>query len=242
MKAHCSNPSRKIGRCARVAGAAVQVKRRPAMALAVTVFGLLLGACSSSLEMKVESAVPAPLISQLPIHVGVHYPDGFNEYVFEQDNEDRGLWRIETGPAQVAMFQRILPAMCARIEEVSRMPVAQSAAVDAVLMPSLEHMELALPEETPFDFYEAWVRYKMHLLDRDGNPIAEWTVTGYGKVTDRDMFSSREDSLNAAINAALRDAGGQFALGFRQQQAVRNWLCNNTAASESAICRKAPAI
>ena len=216
------------------------MKERLAMALSAAGFAVLLGACSSSLEMEVQSEVPAPLISQLPIHVGIHYPDGFDEYVFEQDSEERGRWRIETGQAQVTMFQRILPAMCARIDEVSRMPVAESAEIDAVLMPSLAHMELALPEETPFDFYEAWVRYKMHLLDRDGKPIAEWTVTGYGKVTDRDMFSSREDSLNAAINAALRDAGGQFALGFRQQQAVRIWLCNDTAASESAICSKSP--
>ena len=240
MKARHTNPPGKIGRCARIAGAALRMQARHTMAVVAAGLGLLLAGCSSSLEMEVQSEVPAPLISQLPIHVGVHYPDGFDEYVFEQDSEDRGGWRIQTGQAQVAMFQRILPAMCARIDEVSRMPVAESAEIDAVLMPSLAHMELALPEETPFDFYEAWVRYKMHLLDRDGTPIAEWTVTGYGKVTDRDMFSSREASLNAAIDAALRDAGGQFALGFRQQQAVRNWLCNDTAASKSAICSKSP--
>lgn len=205
-----------------------------------TGFGLLLGACASSLEMNVQSEVPVPLVSQLPIHVGIHYPDGFNEYVFEQDSEDRGLWRIETGPAQMAIFQRILPAMCARIEQVSRIPVADDIDIDAVLRPTLEHMELALPEETPFDFYEARVRYKMHLLDRNGGLIAKWPVTGYGKVTSRNGLSSRKQSINAAIQAALRDAGAQFALGFARQQAVRTWLCDNPAMSQSPICRSPP--
>jgi len=209
---------------------------RSALVLVVAVFGLVLGACSSSLEMQIQSEVPRPAISQLPIHVGVYYPESLSQHVFEQDSEDRDLWRIETGQAQMAMFRRILPAMCSRIQEVSEVPVPEDAAIDAVLSPTIESMQLALPEETPFDFYEAWVRYKMRLLDPDGDLIAEWSVIGYGKFGDHGMFSSRAENLNAAINDALRDAGAQFALGFSDQRAVREWLCEK-AATGSAICQ-----
>jgi len=209
---------------------------RSARALVAAGFGLLLGACGSSLEMQVQSEVPRPAIDQLPIHVGVYYPESLSQHVFEQDSEDRDLWRIETGQAQMAMFRRILPAMCSGIQEVSELPVPEDVAVDAVLSPSLESMQLALPEETPFEFYEAWVRYKMRLLDTDGSLIAEWLVIGYGKVNGQGMFSSRAENLNAAINAALRDAGGQFALGFSDQRAVRDWLCDK-AATESPMCQ-----
>jgi len=203
-------------------------------------FGLLLAACSSSLEMQVQSEVPRPAISQLPIHVGVYYPESLSQHVFEQNSEDRGLWRIETGQAQMTMFRRILPAMCSGIQEVSAIPVPGDIAIDAVVSPTLESMQLALPEETPFDFYEAWVRYKMRLLNPDGSLIAEWSVIGYGKVSGQGMFPSREENLNAALNAALRDAGGQFALGFSEQRAVRDWLCEK-AAPESNICQSAVA-
>jgi len=227
-----------VRRCAQ---ATVRRYGRSPLAFLTAGVCLLLAACGNSLEMQVQSSVPEPALSPLPISLGVYYTDSLRQHAFEEDSEDRGEWRIETGQAQMAMFQQVLPAMCKELHTVSEIPVSQEKAVDAVLAPKLENMQLALPEETQFDFYEAWVRYKVRLLDSDGSLIAEWPVTGYGKVTAEGMFSSREKNLNAAINAALRDAGGQLALGFGEKQVVQEWLCNKVLV-ESEQCQGSLAV
>lgn len=221
-------------------GIPVRASRRFTVALVVAGLALLVGACSSTLQMQVRSEVPEPVVDRLPIHIAVFYPDELRRHTFVENSEDRGEWRIETGPAQVAMFEKILPAVYSHTQQVSQLRVPDDMAVDAILSPTLERMELALPEETQFEFYEAWLRYKMRLLDRRGKLIAEWKVTGYGKVNSAGALSSREQNLNAAINAALRDAGGQLALGFQQQEAVRDWLCQTETMTENNLCNLPP--
>jgi len=196
----------------------------------------LAAACGPSVEMKVQSQVPEPALSPLPIALGVYYPDSLRQHAFEEDSEDRGEWRIQTGQAQLAMFRRILPSLSQELRTVSNLPPKKGSELDAVLSPKLANMQLALPEETQFDFYEAWVRYKVRLFDPGGDLIGAWRVTGYGKVAKGGIFDSQEESLNAAINAALRDAGGQLALGFEDEKVVRQWLCRKKALAETDVC------
>ena len=182
---------------------------------------LFLTACQQSMSLKVDSEIPSPVVSRMPVKMGVVYSDELRNYIYEEDSEDRPEWKIDSGASHLALFQQILTSMFEEATEVTTTDT--DAGVDAVLLPSVAEMQFALPAETKTDFYEAWVKYNMELYDRDGNTIANWSVTGYGK-SSTEFMKSRDKGLNAAVNQALRDAGARFALGFPKIADVGAWL------------------
>ena len=182
---------------------------------------LILAACEQSVSLKVDTEIPTPVIARMPVKMGVFYRDELRNYVYEEDSEERPNWKIESGSSHVALFEQILSSMFDETKEVSG--TTADATVDAVLAPGVAEMQFALPAETKTDFYEAWVKYNMALYDRAGSPIANWSVTGYGK-SSTEFMKSRDKGLNAAVNQALRDAGAKFALGFPKVAAVSAWL------------------
>ena len=184
--------------------------------------------CSQSLALKVESEVPMPLISKIPINMGVYYDENFRNYTYRENTPDRENWSIESGSSQIALFNQILPSMFREVIEIDSMPAAGTVAgVKAVLVPSIEEMQFSLPQETRLDMYEAWIKYKIRLLDTNGNLISEWPLTAYGK-TETAFMKNREQGLNGAMELALRDAGAKLALGFPEIVEVKDWLATHT--------------
>ena len=189
---------------------------------------LILTACEQSMSLKVESEIPIPVIDRMPVKMGVFFQDVLRNYVTEENSDERPNWKIESGSSHVALFEQILSAMFEEIKEVAG--TSADSTVDAVLAPNIAEMQFALPAETKTDFYEAWVKYNMELFNRDGSPIANWSVTGYGK-SSTEFMKSRDKGLNAAVNQALRDAGAKFALGFSRVEEINAWLEQKTAVS-----------
>jgi len=184
--------------------------------------------CSQSLALKVESEVPMPLISKIPINMGVYYDENFRNYTYRENTPDRENWSIESGSSQIALFNQILPSMFREVIEIDSMPAAGTVTgVKAVLVPSIEEMQFSLPQETRLDMYEAWIKYKIRLLDTNGNLISEWPLTAYGK-TETAFMKNREQGLNGAMELALRDAGAKLALGFPEIVEVKDWLATHT--------------
>ena len=191
---------------------------------------LLLSACEQSLTLQTKSDVPAPLVTQLPLHIGVYYKDEFRNYTYTENSEDRQNWSIASGTSQVALFDQVLPSMFVDISHVK--DLAGGDDMDAVLVPQVEEMQFALPHETKSTFYEAWIKYKIGLYDERGRLIAEWPLTGYGKSSTA-FLKSRDQGMLAAVNAAFRDIGAKLSLGFVRVNAVRQWL-----AGKPEICRR----
>ena len=192
---------------------------------------LALAACEQSVSLKVDTEIPTPVISRMPVKMGVFYSDELRNYIFEENSEDRPNWKIESGSSHVALFDQIVSSMFVETKEVAG--TTADTMLDAVLSPSVAEMQFALPEETKTDFYEAWVKYNMELYNRDGSRIAGWSVTGYGK-SSTEFMKSRDKGLNAAVNQALRDAGAKFALGFHRVEDVGAWLEQFDASADDA--------
>ena len=194
--------------------------------LIITVcLALALAACEQSMSLKVDSEIPTPLVATIPVTMGVFYNDGLRNFMYEENSDDRPNWKIESGESHIALFEQILPSMFQEVKEVGG--ITADATVDAVISPKVAEMQFALPAETSTDFYEAWIKYNMELYDRDGEPLASWSVTGYGK-SSTEFMKSRDKGLNAAVNQALRDAGAKFALGFPKVAEVGAWLEQQT--------------
>ena len=95
--------------------------------------------------------------------------------------------------------------------------------VDAVLIPKVEELQYAIPAHTNVKVYEIWMRYRFDMVTTQGEEIASWTMTSYGK-TPTAFMQSDEAAVNLAAVVALRDAGANFATNFTRIPAVREWL------------------
>jgi len=187
----------------------------------------LVSGCNESLALKVNSEVPMPLISQIPISMGVYYDDNFRNYTYRENTPDRQNWAIDSGASLVKLFNQILPSMFKTVVNITTMPLTgDNTGVKAVLVPAVEEMQFSLPGETRLEIYEVWIKYKIRLLQPDGTVITEWPLTAYGK-TETGFLKNREKGLNDAMEMALRDAGAKLAIGFPEVGEVKAWLAAN---------------
>lgn len=206
--------------------------RREFFCLPLWLLLTLTGACSSGINLQVDGQLPTPVSSQLPLSMGVHYNDNFRNNIFKENTEARQNWTIDYRVTRQQLFDQILPSMfrtVTLVEEPDAPPT--DPVLDAILEPDVLETQVALPQETHSDMYEAWVKYGMKLYLPDGQLISDWQITGYGKAPTS-MFTSRQDGLNNAITIALRDLGAKLVLEFRNAPGVRDWLSGKINCAE----------
>ena len=185
----------------------------------------LLVACGVS-NVTISGSYPTPNVEKLPVKIAVYYDEALTEYSYveytETGNEE---FDIRSGQSHMDLFDAILPAMFEQVVRVDSMEEAQSSEVDAVFAPAIEEFQLALPYKTKLDVYEVWIKYNMRLMSTDGEYIADWVATSYGK-TPTETFRSSEAAINEAAFIALRDLASTFTLNFRDVPEVSDWLAS----------------
>lgn len=182
-----------------------------------------LASCGVS-NVVIQGSFPTPNINKLPVSVAVYYDDALREFSYMEYSETgREEFNIESGLSHIALFNAVLPAMFDRVVFIDSMEQALAQGVDAVFAPAIEEFQLALPAKTKLDVYEVWIKYNMRLLTAEGDYIADWVLTSYGK-TPTETFRSTEAAINDAAVVALRDLASSFSLSFSQVPEVRDWL------------------
>ncbi|NKB34594.1 MAG: hypothetical protein GKR91_15990 [Pseudomonadales bacterium] len=185
----------------------------------------LLSACGAS-NVVIQGNFPTPNINKIPLSVAVYYDESLREFAYMEYSETgREEINIESGLSHMQLFDAVLPAMFDQVIPVTSLEDAASRNVDAVFAPAIEEFQLALPAKTKLDVYEVWIKYNMRLLTSEGDYIADWVLTSYGK-TPTETFRSVEDGINEAAVVALRDLASSFSLSFAQVPEVRDWLSN----------------
>ena len=123
------------------------------------------------------------------------------------------------------MWDKLLGGMFTDVVHMKGKPgVGQmNQVVDAVLIPHVAELQYAIPAHTNVKVYEIWMRYRFEMVTPSGEPIAEWTMTSYGK-TPTAFMQSDEGAVNLAAVMALRDAGANFASNFTRVPEVQAWL------------------
>jgi len=175
----------------------------------------------------VRGQFPPPLIEPLPITLGVWMDSDFtNHEIFDEaKSRKESSWVVNTGEAQVQMWHTLLAGMFRKVVHLDSAPGPGSTntSVDAVLIPHVVELQYAIPSQTQVKVYEIWMRYRFELVRTDGAPIAEWTMSSYGK-TPTALLQTNQEAVNLAAVMALRDAGAHFATTFTKQPAVLAWL------------------
>lgn len=199
----------------------IAVARKPLLLVSL----LLLSACAAQ-TIDIEGSFPAPLVRKLPLTVGVYYDEAFTNHSFIEINDNTGddQYIINSGSSQVELFNTMLPAVFEQVVELDSIENAASFSnLDAVFVPAIEEFQVGLPQKTRLNVYEIWVKYNMRLAKANGDYIADWVMTAYGK-SPEETFQSVDAGVNDAANVALRDLAASFTLGFRNIPEVNEWL------------------
>ena len=204
--------------------------------LALGLAALLLAGCGVH-EVVVQGEFPEPVMNKLPLTLGIWYGDDFRNHEFFDEAKTRteSEWLVKTGEAQVQMWDTLLNGMFVTVVAMKARPEpsAMNQVVDAVLIPHVDELQYAIPAHTNVKVYEIWMRYRYELVTTSGEPIADWTMTSYGK-TPTAFLQSDEAAVNLAAVVALRDAGANFASNFTRVPAVRDWLAQKWGEPEEA--------
>ena len=201
----------------------VVINKNMCFGMAVLLVALSLSGCGFS-NVVIEGSFPTPNINKIPVTVAVYYDDairGFSYLEYSETGQEE--FNIESGRSHMELFNAVLPAMFDRVIVVDNLEDARAEGVDAVFAPAIEEFQLALPAKTKLDVYEVWIKYNMRLLTAEGDYIADWILTSYGK-TPTETFRSVADGINEAAVVALRDLASSFSLSFGQVPEVRDWL------------------
>jgi len=189
----------------------------------IFIAALYLTACGVS-NVVIEGSFPTPNINKLPLTVAVYYDPVLTEFTYieysETGNEE---YNIASGQSHIELFSAVLPAMFDGVIVVDSIEEAEALGVDAIFAPIIEEFQLALPAKTKLDVYEIWIKYNMRLMTAEGDYIADWVLTSYGK-TPTESLRSVEAAINAAAIVALRDLASSFSLSFTQVPEVKDWL------------------
>jgi hypothetical protein len=189
----------------------------------ISMLVLLLANCGVN-NVVIEGEFPTPNISKMPVSVAVYYDQALRDFAYLEYTETGSEeFNIESGASHIELFNVITPAMFERVVFVESLEEAKSAGVDAIFAPAIEEFQLALPAKTKLDVYEVWIKYNMRLLTTEGDYIADWVLTSYGK-SPTETFRSVEGAINDAAVVALRDLASTFSLGFDDVPEVRDWL------------------
>ena len=189
----------------------------------VVLAAISLSACGVN-NVVIEGSFPTPNISPLPLSVAVFYDPALTEFAYiEYSETGTEEYNIASGQSHVELFNAVLPAMFDEVVVVGSLEEAEVLGVDAIFAPLIEEFQLALPSKTKLDVYEVWIKYNMRLMAADGEYIADWVLTSYGK-TPTESMRSAESAINDAAVVALRDLASSFSLSFTQVPEVRDWL------------------
>ena len=199
------------------------LKRQSSAAFLILSTLLFLASCGTS-NVVIEGNFPTPNINQIPLTLAVYYDEDLRTFSYMEYSETgREEINIESGSSHIQLFEAMLPAMFEKVITVNSMEDPEIETVDAVFVPAIEEFQLALPEKTKLEVYEVWVKYNMRLLSSQGDSLADWVVTSYGK-TPIEAFGSKENGINEAAVVALRDLASSFSLNFMQVPEVKEWL------------------
>ncbi|HKY93271.1 MAG TPA: hypothetical protein VJM11_19625 [Nevskiaceae bacterium] len=182
-----------------------------------------LGACTSA-PVVAPSKFPTPMVRKVPANLGLYFDPAFVAYVHRDKPEVGPKQDVNVGPASKALFTEYLIAQFSRVVVVSQLPPAGvPAGIEAVLVPQIAEVQIAAPKTKKDEFYEAWIRYRLHLVSLQGTQLASWELDAYGKHRGAAIGGSNE-AWTLAVEDAMRDAAAGMALVFKDPAAFRALL------------------
>jgi hypothetical protein len=165
--------------------------------------GLISGCAGSNVTLHAPS-IPVPLIHKIPASVGLRMPANFHNYVHEEQVYGKEEWSIDLGGSNAALFTQLFDYMFENVIVLKAGDDPKKLPIDALIEPSIDAFEFSVPNQSKTDSFAVWIRYRIRVFDFDGNEVANWPVSAYGKSQTASVSGSQ--ALQRAAILAMRDA------------------------------------
>lgn len=199
----------------------------------VAAIAAVLCACSQHVTLE-NPTIPDPLIEQIPLSVAVRYPEEFEHYVHKEKVIGKDEWTIDMGRANSMLFTKLFGSMFSECTIIGEPPKGAEEVdadgtsrpsrckyvpadtdpgelpIDALIEPSIDAFEFSVPNQSQTDSFAVWIRYRIKIFDAQGNEIANWPLSAYGKAMAEMMGG--DDALRHAAVLAMRDAAALVIL------------------------------
>lgn len=164
--------------------------------------GLLAG-CGSNVVLEAPT-IPTPLINKIPASVGLRMPAEFYDFVHEEEVIGREEWSIDLGNSNAALFEQLFGFMFEKVTILYAADDPEQFDFDALIEPSIDAFEFSVPNQSKTEAFAVWIRYRIKVFDHQGDQVANWPVSAYGKSETASVSSS--EALQRAAVLAMRDA------------------------------------
>jgi hypothetical protein len=131
-------------------------------------------------------------------------PENFEHFVHEEQVYGREEWSINLGRSNAALFTQLFGYMFENVIVLNDSDDPKTLAIDALIEPSIDAFEFSVPNQSKTDSFAVWIRYRIRVFDFDGNEVANWPVSAYGKSQTASISGSQ--ALQRAAILAMRDA------------------------------------
>ncbi|MDH4047755.1 MAG: hypothetical protein OEW68_06875 [Gammaproteobacteria bacterium] len=177
---------------------------------ALALIGATLVACGGSQIKLADPTIPEPLIDKLPLSVAARYPENFSHFVHEEVVIGKEKWSIDLGRANEILFTQLFSSMFTDYRVIPPGTDPQDLAIDAYIEPSIDAFEFSVPSQSQTEEFAVWIRYRIKIFDDEGNQIANWPISAYGKSLTTTFGS--DAALRRAAVLAMRDAAALVIL------------------------------
>jgi hypothetical protein len=174
-------------------------------------------------RLEARPNIPQPVITKIPVSVGLFMPLEFSSYVYKGDRYGF-KWEVTMGAAQSEGVSRLFAAMFENVVPIDNIATAATTApgIRAILEPAVEDFSFVTPRDAGTQFYAVSIKYRVSVYTPDGRLAESWPFTGYGIVPASGMTA--EKPLARATSLAMRDAAAKLVVEFRDQAIVRGLL------------------
>ena len=206
--------------------------------LSVLAFLAVLSGCGSNVTLS-DPSIPEPLIDKLPMKVGGRYPEAFDHFVHEERVVGKEKWTIDLGASNRILFTQIFSSMFTDYQVIEGNTDVRDLGLDAYIEPTIDAFEFSVPNQSQTDEFAVWIRYRIRIFDSEGNQVANWPISAYGKAQSS-MFGG-DASLRRAAVLAMRDAAALVimqmdkATGISKLNAARLQIAPVPAAAEPKL-------
>jgi len=198
---------------------------------AMLIAGLISGCAGSNVKLQAPT-IPTPLINKIPASVGLRMPENFYHFVHEEQVYGREEWSIDLGASNAALFTQLFGYMFQNVIVLTDSDDPKTLAIDALIEPSIDAFEFSVPNQSKTDSFAVWIRYRIRVYDFDGNEVANWPVSAYGKSQAASVSGSQ--ALQRAAILAMRDAAALMIIKLDEMTGISK-LAESRAATAVSV-------
>jgi hypothetical protein len=190
----------------------------------------LLAGCGSNVVLD-PVTIPKPLINKIPASVGLRMPPEFDHFVHEEDIIGREHWSINLGSSNSALFKQLFGFMFEEVTVLNSDDDPGQFTFDALIEPSIDAFEFSVPNQSKTDAFAVWIRYRLRVFNSEGDEIANWPVSAYGKSETTSLSGTQ--ALQRAAVLAMRDAAALMIMRLDEATGISKIAETKIAMSES---------